>query len=109
MHVVCKTDSIRSVLEIVVETDLIQTMPRATSKPYLEEDRLEFLSPDYPQSHRPLGVIKRVDAPENPVTDRFLAMLTQGMSHGCGSRGGVASGQSIAGRRCDARSLAVRR
>ena len=31
MHIVCETDSIRSVLEIVADTDLITTMPRATS------------------------------------------------------------------------------
>jgi len=37
MHIVCETDSIRSVLEIIAETDLITTMPRATTASYLED------------------------------------------------------------------------
>lgn len=75
MHIVCETDSIRSVLEIIGDTNLITTMPRATTKPYLE-DRLKFLTFDHPQFHRPLGSIRRTDKPANPVEDRFLAMLT---------------------------------
>ena len=54
MRIGCETDSIRSVLEIVSETDLITTMPRATTAPYLE-DRLLFLNFDHQQFHRPLG------------------------------------------------------
>ena len=74
MHIVCETDSIRSVLEIIAETDLITTMPRATTAPYLE-DRLAFLRFDHPQFHRPLGAIRRSGSPASPVVDRFLAHL----------------------------------
>ncbi len=74
MHIVCETDSIRSVLEIISDTDLITTMPRATTKPYLE-DRLDFLTFDHPQFHRPLGSIRRREIPSSPVEDRFLATL----------------------------------
>ncbi len=76
MHIVCETDSIRSVLEIIADTDLITTMPKATTEPYLE-DRLAFLEFDHPQFHRPLGSIRRSGAPSNPVAERFLAMLTE--------------------------------
>lgn len=58
VNIRCETDSIRSVLEIVADTDLVTTMPRATTAPYLE-DRLVFLPFDHPQLHRPLGVIRR--------------------------------------------------
>ncbi|WP_415404639.1 LysR family transcriptional regulator [Tateyamaria sp. SN3-11] len=74
MRIVCETDSIRSVLEIIASTDLITTMPRATTRPYLE-DRLSFLSFDHPQFHRPLGAIVRAQSQRNPVIDRFLAAL----------------------------------
>lgn len=72
MHIVCETDSIRSVLEIVSETDLITTMPRATTAPYLE-DKLVFLDFDHPQFHRPLGAIRRASASDNPIERRFLS------------------------------------
>ncbi|MEM6305165.1 MAG: LysR family transcriptional regulator [Pseudomonadota bacterium] len=72
MRIVCETDSIRSVLEIIAATDLITTMPRATTQPYLK-DRLAFLSFDHPQFHRPLGAIMRSQSKRNPVIDRFLA------------------------------------
>lgn len=75
MHIICETDSIRSVLEIVATTDLITTMPRATTQPYLE-DRLVFLPFDNPRFHRPLGSITRTKTPKNPVVDRFLSTLT---------------------------------
>ena len=74
MHIVCETDSIRSVLEIVAETDLITTMPRATTASYLE-DRLVFLDFDNPQFHRPLGTIRRASSLSNPIEKRFLATL----------------------------------
>ncbi len=74
MHIVCETDSIRSVLEIIAETNLITTMPRVTTESYLK-DRLQFLDFDHPQFHRPLGAITRTYAPENPVADRFLTMF----------------------------------
>jgi DNA-binding transcriptional LysR family regulator len=74
MHIVCETDSIRSVLEIVGSTDLITTMPRITSASYLE-DRLVFLDFDHPQFHRPLGSIRRTNTSPNPIEDRFLETL----------------------------------
>ncbi len=74
MHIKCETDSIRSVLEIVADTDLITTMPRATTASYLE-DRLVFLDFDHPQFHRPLGAIRRAGTSANPIEDRFLATL----------------------------------
>ncbi|MEM6467543.1 MAG: LysR family transcriptional regulator [Pseudomonadota bacterium] len=74
MHIVCETDSIRSVLEIIRDTDLITTMPRATTVSYLE-DKLVFLDFDHPQFHRPLGSIKRASGPANPIAERFLASL----------------------------------
>ena len=74
MHIVCETDSIRSVLEIVAETDLITTMPRATTEPYLEE-RLAFLNFDHPQFHRPIGAIRARNATPNPVETKLIALL----------------------------------
>lgn len=76
MHIVCETDSIRSVLEIVADTDLITTMPRATTASYLE-DRLVFLDFDHPQFHRPLGSIRRVGVSPNPTEDKFLSALAR--------------------------------
>lgn len=76
MHIVCETDSIRSVLEIVGETDLITTMPIATTAPYLEE-RLVFLQFDHPQFHRPLGAIRRMRSTSSPIEDKFLSSLVQ--------------------------------
>ncbi|MCI2399464.1 LysR family transcriptional regulator [Aliiroseovarius subalbicans] len=70
----CETDSIRSVLDIVAETDLITSMPKATTSPYLE-DRLRFLPFDNPQFERPLGIIRRQNAQENQAEDRFFKML----------------------------------
>lgn len=75
MHIVCETDSIRSALEIVAQTDLISTMPRATTEPYLE-DRLEFLDFDHPRFYRPLGCIRKTDAPAHSVESRFLSLFT---------------------------------
>ena len=74
MHIVCETDSIRSVLEITAESDLITTMPRATTASYLE-DRLVFLDFDHPRFHRPLGSIRRAGLSINPIEDRFLATI----------------------------------
>lgn len=76
MQIGCETDSIRSVLEIVSETDLITTMPKATTAPYLE-DRLVFLPFDHPQFHRPLGAIRRSNAKSSAIEDRFLKLLKQ--------------------------------
>lgn len=74
MQIVCETDSIRSVLEIVSDTDLITTMPKATTRPYLE-DKLMFLCFDHPQFQRPIGSIRRRDTPSSGVEERFLRML----------------------------------
>ncbi|MGH1481078.1 MAG: LysR family transcriptional regulator [Geminicoccales bacterium] len=70
----CETDSIRSALEIVAATDLITTMPIATTQPYLE-DRLTFLTFDHPQFHRPLGAVRRKNMPTNQVVESFLRQL----------------------------------
>lgn len=72
MHIGCETDSIRSVLEIVSTTDLITTMPRATTASYLE-DKLVFLDFDHPQFHRPLGSIRRAQTSRNLIAEKFLS------------------------------------
>ncbi len=76
MQIGCETDSIRSVLEIVSETDLITTMPKATTAPYLE-DRLIFLPFDHPQFHRPLGAIRRGSLASSRIVESFLQTLRQ--------------------------------
>ncbi len=70
----CETDSIRSVLEIISSTDLITTMPQATTRPYLEK-RLVFLPFDHPQFHRPIGFIRRKDTPSSTVEKAFIKTL----------------------------------
>ena len=77
MQILCETDSIRSVLEIIADTDLITTMPKATTNPYLE-NRLRFLDFDHPQFHRPLGAIRRKEALPNGVENGFITMLQAG-------------------------------
>ncbi len=74
IHTGLETDSIRSVLEIVASTDLITTMPRTTTAPYME-DKLTFLNFDHPQFHRPLGVVRRADTPVAAIEERFLNLL----------------------------------
>lgn len=74
MQISCETDSIRTALEIVASTDLISTMPLATTKSYLE-DKLVFLDFDHAQFHRPLGAIRRSNTPPNPITESFLKHL----------------------------------
>lgn len=74
MHIVCETDSIRSVLDIVADTDLITTMPRATTSPYLE-DRLVFLDFEHPQFHRPLGSIRKSGTFVTSTEDKFMSTL----------------------------------
>jgi len=70
-----ETDSIRSVMEIVATTDLISTMPRVSTQPYLRE-RLTFLDVDHPQFSRPIGIIRRANAPTSRVTEKFLTLLS---------------------------------
>ena len=74
MQIAIETDSIRSVLEIVADTQLITTMPRVTTQPYLQKN-LKFLPFDHAQFKRPIGVIGRRDTPTTGVEDRFLALL----------------------------------
>lgn len=74
MHIVCETDSIPSVLEIVSNTDLITTMPVATTTPYLEE-KLVFLDFEHPQFHRPIGLISRKGSSPNPIENKFMSTL----------------------------------
>lgn len=69
-----ETDSIQSVLELVASTELITTMPKETSKPYLTED-LKFLDIDHPQFYRPIGAIFSKYAPENALVGQFLKQL----------------------------------
>lgn len=75
MQIGMETDSIRTVLETVAMTDLITTMPRQTTAPYLE-DQLVFLDFDHQQFERPLGVIYRKDTQPQVLETRFLAMLS---------------------------------
>lgn len=74
-----ETDSIRSALEIVASTDLITTMPQATTEPYLEE-KLVFLRFDSPYFQRPVGIIKRRDSTDNLLQGQFYAILVDGLS-----------------------------
>lgn len=79
MHIAIETDSIRTVLEIVANTDLITTMPRVTTAPYLERN-LTFLEFDHPQFRRQIGIIRRRNSPENRVEAHFLKILGRSMS-----------------------------
>lgn len=76
IQITCETDSIRSALEIVAATDLITTMPIATTEPYLE-DKLVFLPFEHPQLSRPLSAIQMVGIPLNPITEKFLFALRE--------------------------------
>ena len=76
IHIACTADSIRSALEIVAETNLITTMPRRATEPYLG-DGLQFLSFDHPLFQRPLGAIQRTGMLNNPAISRFLTLLEQ--------------------------------
>lgn len=78
IQVVVETDSIRSALEIIGETDLITTMPRATTAPYLQND-LIFLDFDSPHFHRPLGAVRRKDTPDSFVEKTFFDYLLKAM------------------------------
>lgn len=74
INISVETDSIQSVLEIVGATDLISTMPRETTRPYLGNS-LKFLDVDHNQFHRPIGIIRRKNAPTNRVIDAFVRLL----------------------------------
>ena len=75
IQIACETASIRSVLETISDTDLITTIPKATTQPYLK-DYLVFLDFDHPQFRRPPGGIRRTDTPESQAEHRFLRMLS---------------------------------
>ena len=74
VNITFETDSIRSVLEIVANSDLITSMPQATTGPYLE-DRLVFLPFDHPQFNRPIGIVQRVERLKNPAQALFIDAL----------------------------------
>lgn len=69
-----ETDSIRSALEIVASTDLITSMPRATTAPYLE-NKLVFLNFDSPHFRRPLGIIRRRNTADSKLEKQFFDTL----------------------------------
>ena len=76
IHIGCETDSIRTVLELVEKTEMISTMPRETTQPYLE-DKLVFLEVDHPLFNRPIGAISRNDQPRSKLEALFISMLKQ--------------------------------
>ena len=71
LNIVCEADSIRSVLEIVADTDLITPMPVTTTAPYLEE-RLVFLDFKHPLLDLPAGFITRKGTRLNPTEEKFI-------------------------------------
>ncbi len=75
IQVVVETDSIHSALEIVANSDLITTMPRATTAPYLQTD-LVFLRFDSPHFSRPLGTVRRKDTLDSQVEKNFFTYLS---------------------------------
>lgn len=81
LQITVETDSIRSALEIVASTDLLTTMPRATTAPYLQTD-LVFLDFDSPHFHRPLGAIRRNDTPVSYLEQRFFDAMSQSIANG---------------------------
>ncbi len=74
IHITVETDSIQSVLEIVSQTDLISSMPRETTSPYLR-DTLRFLDTDHDQFHRPIGAIHRNTTSNSKILEVFLTCL----------------------------------
>ncbi|MFK7995555.1 MAG: LysR family transcriptional regulator [Granulosicoccus sp.] len=74
IQVAVETDSIRSALEIISNTDLVTTMPIETTTPYLQNE-LIFLDFDSPHFHRPIGVIRRKDTPESHLEQKFFSCL----------------------------------
>lgn len=74
IHIACETDSIRTVFEIIEMTDLISTMPRESTKPYLE-NKYVFLDLDQPQFHRPIGAIRRRGRERSELEKLFVDTL----------------------------------
>ncbi|MEM6461855.1 MAG: LysR family transcriptional regulator [Pseudomonadota bacterium] len=76
IHIACETDSIRTVFDLVEKTDLISTMPRESTKPYLEK-KFVFLDLDQPQFHRPIGAIRRRDQQISELEKLFVTKLVE--------------------------------
>ncbi len=76
IQVAVETDSIRSALEIISKTNLITTMPRETTRPYLKSD-LMFLDFDSPHFQRPVGVIRRKDTAKTHLEQKFFTYLKE--------------------------------
>ena len=76
INIACETDSIRTVFEIVENTDLISTMPRESSKPYLE-NRFKLLDLDQPQFHRPIGAVRRRSRQRSQLENLFVSKLKE--------------------------------
>ena len=74
IHIACETDSIRTALEIVENTQMISTMPKETTRPYLRSN-LKFLDVDHPQFSRPLGIVSRNDRAKSKLESAFIAKL----------------------------------
>lgn len=74
IDIAVETGSIQSALEMAADTDLITTMPRETTRHYLD-DRLKFLDIDHDQFYRPIGAIYSKNAPENRMVEQFLKLL----------------------------------
>lgn len=74
IQITCETGSIRTVLEIVADTDLITTVPMAMTRPYLE-DRLTFLPFEHALLQRPIGVIRRRNTTVSPLMRKLLSLL----------------------------------
>ncbi len=74
MRIAVETDSIRTVLEMVANTDLITTMPRATTSAYLESS-LVFLNFDSTHLHRTIGTIRRRDSLISQIETQFFEQV----------------------------------
>ncbi len=74
IQIAVETDSIRSALEIVSNTDLITTMPRATTSAYLESS-LVFLNFDSTHLHRTIGTIRRRDSLISQIETQFFEQV----------------------------------
>lgn len=74
IQIAVETDSIRSALEIVSNTDLITTMPRTTTSAYLETS-LVFLKFDSTHLYRTIGTIRRRDSLISQLETQFFEQV----------------------------------
>lgn len=74
IQIAVETDSIRSALEIVSNTDLITTMPKTTTSAYLESS-LVFLNFQSTHLHRTIGTIRRRDTLTSQLEMQFFEQL----------------------------------